>query len=145
MVHYSRHPGVVDEAALLVARRSHRWYFDAGEDELLRTALPDLDWQRAGGAGSEWSLAPGDFEALLYSFSLREADPAFAGVWHSGLLDDHLADRSWREVQKGMFPGDWEPTQLGTMMERLRAAAASPAVDSTQGSGCGPNPRSSRC
>ena len=129
MVHYSRHAGVADDAALLLARRAHRWYFDPGEDEQLRAALPDMDWQRAGGAGSEWSLAHGDFEALLYSFSHREADPAFAGVWHSGLLDDKLADRSWKEVQKGMFPGDWAPAQLGTMMERLRAAAASPVVD----------------
>ena len=114
---------------LLAARRSHRWYFDVGQEVLLRTALPDLDWQRAGGPGTEWSLAYGDFEALIFSYSTREADPAFVGVWHSGILDDQLVDRSWAEVQKGMFPDSWTQTQLGTMMERLRVAAASPAVD----------------
>ena len=88
-----------------------------------------MDWQLAGGPGSEWSLAYGDFEALVFSYASREADPAFVGVWHSGLLEESLVNRSWTEVQKGMFPGDWTPTQLGTMMERLRSAAASPAVD----------------
>ena len=129
MVHYSRHPGATTADGLLAARRSHRWYFDVGQEVLLRTALPDLDWQRAGGPGTEWSLAYGDFEALVFSFSTRESDPAFAGVWHSGILDEQLVDRSWTEVQKGMFPDGWTQTQLGTMMERLRVAAASPAVD----------------
>ena len=128
-MHYSRHVGVTTAADLLRLRRAHRWYFDDNEESLLRTALPDLDWQRAGGVGTEWSLPYGDFAALVLSFSTREADPTFVGVWHSHILDDVLVDRSWKEVCKGMFPGDWVPTQLGTMMERLRNAAASSLVD----------------
>ena len=127
MVHYTRPSIAMTPEQLLALRRAHRWSFDVGEEALLRTALPHMEWQRA--AGGEWSLPHGDFEALVFSYATREADPAFAGAWHSGILDESLVDRSWKEVAKGMFPADWEPTQLGTMMERLRAAAASPSVD----------------
>ena len=123
---YAAVPAAANAADAIAARGAHRWHFSEEESTGLRTALPQMEWQRAG---DEWTLPHGDFEGLVYAFGIREADPTFAGAFHSGVLNETLVDRSWQEVCRFMQAADWTRTEYGVMLERLYVASHRTGID----------------
>ena len=111
-------------------RGAHSWFFRAEESDLLRTAQPSLGWQRVG--TGQWTLPWGDFMPLALAGAMASPAMQGQGAFSTIVPDPDLIDRSWTEVQKGMGPDDWEPCEMGEFKRRLRDAAASTFVDSTQ-------------